>query len=109
TTDPTTGPTGTDDVGAAIGAFAERLVMSSIGAMEMVTVELGMRLGLYAALAEAPRTPPELADAAGIDARYAREWLEQQATAGLVSVDADGVDGNPDARVFSLPVAHQAC
>jgi 2-polyprenyl-3-methyl-5-hydroxy-6-metoxy-1,4-benzoquinol methylase len=68
-----------------------------------------MRLGLYAALAESPRTPPELAAAAGIDARYAREWLEQQATAGLVSVDADGVDGDPDARVFSLPVAHQAC
>ncbi len=109
TTGSTTGTTPTDDVEAAIGSFAERFVMSTLAATEMLTVELGMRLGLYAALAEAPRTPPELARVAGIDGRYAREWLEQQATAGLVAVDADPVAGDPESRVFSLPVAHVAC
>src|SRR5204863_1892660 len=71
---------------------------------------LGTRLGLYAALADGPATPPELAKRAEIDARYAREWLEQQATAGIVVVDADPIHGgDPDDRVFSLPIAVQAC
>jgi 2-polyprenyl-3-methyl-5-hydroxy-6-metoxy-1,4-benzoquinol methylase len=97
------------DLEAAIGAFAERMFLTTVGAFELAAVELGMRLGLYAALAESPSTPPQLAAAAGIDSRYAREWLEQQATAGFIAVDADPIDGDPDGRVFSLPVAHQAC
>ena len=97
------------DLEAAIGAFAERMFLTTVGAFELAAVELGMRLGLYAALAESPSTPPQLATAAGIDTRYAREWLEQQATAGFVAVDADPIDGDPDGRVFSLPLAHQAC
>src|SRR5439155_17546992 len=86
TLDPTTDPANPpsdDDLGAAIGAFAERVVMAAIGSFELATIELGMRLGLYAALAEGAKAPPELARAAGIDTRYAREWLEQQATAGF--------------------------
>ncbi len=83
--------------------------MATIGTFELATIELGMRLGLYEAMADGPATPTELADRAGIDARYAREWLEQQATAGIVTVDAEPVDGDPDARAFALPVAHQAC
>ena len=47
-----------------------------------------MRLGLYEALAGAgPLTPAALAERAGIAPRYAREWLEQQAVAGVVDVD----------------------
>jgi 2-polyprenyl-3-methyl-5-hydroxy-6-metoxy-1,4-benzoquinol methylase len=99
----------TTDLDADIGAFAERIFLATVGAFELAAVELGMRLGLYATLAESPATPPQLAAAAGVDVRYAREWLEQQATAGFVAVDADPIDGDPDARVFSLPVAHQAC
>jgi 2-polyprenyl-3-methyl-5-hydroxy-6-metoxy-1,4-benzoquinol methylase len=84
--------------------------MAAVGTLELLTVELGHRLGLYAALAEGPATPPELAKRAGIDTRYAREWLEQQATSGVVSVDADPVrDGDADSRMFSLPIAAQAC
>ena len=97
------------DLGAAIGAFAERIVLAAIGSFELATVELGMRLGLYQALGEGPATPPELAARTGIDGRYAREWLEQQATAGIVAIDADPLHGDADRRVFSLPVAHQAC
>ncbi|MGH8887496.1 MAG: hypothetical protein ACRDYX_20475 [Egibacteraceae bacterium] len=41
---------------------------------------LGLRLDLYAALRDGgPATPAGLAARAGIDERYAREWLEQQA------------------------------
>jgi 2-polyprenyl-3-methyl-5-hydroxy-6-metoxy-1,4-benzoquinol methylase len=94
---------------AAIGAFAERIVMAGIGAFELMTIELGMRLGLYRAMAEGPATPPELAQRAGIDARYAREWLEQQATAGIVTIDADPIDGDPDGRLFAVPLEVQAC
>jgi protein-L-isoaspartate O-methyltransferase len=101
-----------DDIEAQVGAFAERIAMATITSFELTTIELGNRLGLYAALADGPATPPELATRARIDARYAREWLEQQATAGIVVVLADpigGESGDPDARVFSLPLAHQVC
>ena len=84
--------------------------MAAIGAFELATVELGMRLGLYQSLADdGPATAPQLAARTGIDARYAREWLEQQATAGIVAIDDDGRQGDPDTRVFSLPVEHQVC
>lgn len=106
TTDATT-DTQDGDLETAIGAFAERFLMAALGSIELLTVELGTRLGLYAAMAEGPVTPPELARRSGIDARYAREWLEQQATAGIVTIDVDTTD--PDARVFRLPVAQQAC
>jgi hypothetical protein len=53
--------------------------------MELANVELGLRLGLYEAMAGAgAMTSAELATKAGIAERYAREWLEQQAAAGYV-------------------------
>jgi len=109
--DTTAAPASEDggEIEAAIGAFAERIVLAGIGSFELATVELGMRLGLYDALAQGPATAPGLAVRADIDGRYAREWLEQQATAGILSIDTDPGDGDPDNRVFSLPVAHQAC
>jgi hypothetical protein len=80
------------------GAVTERLFGALLGAIELATVHLGVRLGLYAALAT-PRTAAGLAQAAGIDERYAREWLEQQAIAGLVSVVGPG---DADTRVYGL-------
>jgi 2-polyprenyl-3-methyl-5-hydroxy-6-metoxy-1,4-benzoquinol methylase len=94
---------------SAIGEFAGRIAEAAIAGFELAAMELGNRLGLYAALAQGAATAPELAGRAGIDARYCREWLEQQATAGVVRVDADPVHGDPDARVFSLPLEHQIC
>jgi hypothetical protein len=57
----------TTDLDADIGAFAERIFLATVGAFELAAVELGMRLGLYATLAESPSTPPQLAAAAGVD------------------------------------------
>ncbi|MEU8240477.1 methyltransferase domain-containing protein [Actinoplanes missouriensis] len=68
-------------------ALGERLFGAMIGALELCTVEVGRELGLYAALRDGPLTPAELAKTAGIDERYAREWLEQQAAAGFLTPD----------------------
>lgn len=48
-------------------------------------------------------TPGELARRCGIHERYAREWLEQQAVAGILGVDDEA---DPDRRRFSLPPGH---
>jgi SAM-dependent methyltransferase len=66
--------------------FAGRLLTALTGAAELLTVELGRSLGLYHALRHEPLTAAELAKHAGIDERYAREWLEQQAAAGILTV-----------------------
>ena len=87
-------------------AMAERLFDAAVGALELFSVHLGWRLGLYGALAaSSPMTSGELAGVAAIDERYAREWLEQQAVAGFLTVDDNP---EPSARRFSLPEAHAA-
>jgi 2-polyprenyl-3-methyl-5-hydroxy-6-metoxy-1,4-benzoquinol methylase len=86
-----------------IAAFIGRLIESCVATGELVTVDLGRTLGLYAALRTGPQTAPELAAATGIHPRYAREWLEQQAVAGILEV---ANDGEGDARRFYLPVEH---
>ncbi len=91
--------------GGPTEALAERLIEALVPALELLTVEFGRRLGLYAALAENDgATAGELAAISRIDARVAREWLEQQATAGFLRVDRPSAD--PDERRFALPAAH---
>lgn len=68
----------------------ERIVESTIGALELYSIHLGRSLGLYPALEHA-QTVAQFAAQTGIDTRYAREWLEQQAVAGFVTVDAPGL------------------
>jgi 2-polyprenyl-3-methyl-5-hydroxy-6-metoxy-1,4-benzoquinol methylase len=80
-------------------ALVERLFEATLGAMDVLAVYLGVRLGLYRALRErGPATAPELAAATGLNERYVREWLEQQATTGILEVD--------DERRYSLPPGH---
>ena len=80
------------------GALTERLFDATLGTLELGTVWLGLKLGLYAAVSS-PATAEEVAARTGLLPRYAREWLEQQAIAGLVSVD-DAAE--PDLRRFHL-------
>ncbi len=83
-------------------ALAERLFGALLGAMDIQTVYLGDRLGLYAALAEGgPTTSTELAARAGIAERYARVWLEQQAVGSIL--DCDDPSASADARRYTLP------
>ena len=71
----------------------ERLLESAVGTLEIFGVYLGRRLGLYGAIAEAGSvTPGELAASAGINDRYAREWLEQQAVSGYLTVTSGASD-----------------
>jgi 2-polyprenyl-3-methyl-5-hydroxy-6-metoxy-1,4-benzoquinol methylase len=85
-------------------ALVGKLFAGTIEALDVLSVYLGDRLGLYRALAGGPLTPPELARAAGIHDRYAREWLEQQAASGILDVESDSDD--PAARRFRLPAGH---
>jgi SAM-dependent methyltransferase len=85
-------------------ALAERLFEATLGALELFSVHIGWRLGLYAELADwGPATAADLARRAEIDERYAREWLEQQAVAGIVEVEGHLP---ADDRVYRLPPEH---
>jgi SAM-dependent methyltransferase len=86
-------------------ALAERLSAAAVGALELYSVYLGAELGLYRALDErGPLVGDELAEVAGIAARYAREWLEQQAVAGLIEVEDTGAA--PEERRYALAADH---
>ena len=91
-------------------AVAEQLFSSVIGALETFHVYVGRALGLYEALDGAPATTAaDFAARAGIHPRYAREWLEQQATAGILDVEDD--TGDAETRTFRMPagVAEVVC
>ena len=88
-------------------ALLGRLFQTTLGAFDLLSVYLGDRLGLYRALREGgPATAGELATRAGIDGRYALEWLEQQAVSGFLEVDDESAAA--DDRRFSLPDAYVA-
>ncbi|WP_306212104.1 class I SAM-dependent methyltransferase [Actinoplanes sp. RD1] len=87
----------------AAEALADRLLTDTLGALELFSVFLGRELGLYEALAAGPCTAGGLARTAGIAPRYAREWLEQQAAAGLLEATAD----QGEERGYALPVAYR--
>jgi 2-polyprenyl-3-methyl-5-hydroxy-6-metoxy-1,4-benzoquinol methylase len=85
--------------------LVERLFGSALGAMDLLCVYLGDRLGMYRALADTgPSTSTELARVAGVNERYAREWLEQQAMSGVLeAVDPDASDTE---RRYAVPAGH---
>jgi len=93
----------TSDEQAARDSLAQRLFGACIGALDLLHVYVGDRLGLYRALAGGPATTTDIARQCGIHERYAREWLEQQAVAGILSVDEAS---DPDRRRFSLSPGH---
>jgi ubiquinone/menaquinone biosynthesis C-methylase UbiE len=85
--------------------LVERLFTAGLGMGEVLTVYLGDTLGLYRAIDRAGSvTPAELAKEAGIFERYAREWLEQQAAAGILSVE--DASASADSRRYALPPGH---
>ena len=86
-------------------ALADRLIEGVTQALETISVHLGVELGLYRAVADpGSATERELAERAGIAVRYAREWLEQQATAGYLVCDDASVAA--EQRRYRLPDGH---
>ena len=81
---------------AKLNAFVGKMLGDLGGAISVPTVRLGMRLGLFQALAEGPATSAELARrAGGLHERYVREWALAQAANGYVDFD-------PATAAFSL-------
>ena len=95
--------------------FAERLFSATLGAIDVLAVYVGDRLGWYRTLADGgPLTSTGLAERTGTHERYAREWLEQQAASGILVAEDPGaapaVGADPATvgreRLYALPAAH---
>ena len=83
--------------------LAGRLIEAAAGAMDLFAVYLGEQLGWYRSLAEdGPSTSGELAARTGTHERYAREWLEQQATTGILLTSP----GEATERRYRLPAGY---
>jgi 2-polyprenyl-3-methyl-5-hydroxy-6-metoxy-1,4-benzoquinol methylase len=86
-----------------VEALGGRIFEAALGAADILSIYLGDRLGWYRSLAADGRcTATELAGRTGTHERYAREWLEQQAVTGLLSVEDAG---DPADRRYSIPAA----
>ncbi|WP_104204041.1 methyltransferase domain-containing protein [Billgrantia saliphila] len=81
-------------------AFETRLVHALNEAGALLLTALGYRTGLFEALAgQPPMTSRTLAEHAGLEERYVREWLGGMLVAGFLESD-------PDAGTYWLPDAH---
>ncbi len=88
---------------AKLSAFTERMVeLINHGALNLM-IAIGHRTGLFDAMAELPpSTSQEIADRAGLNERYVREWLGAMATGRIVNYD-------PVNQAYELPPEHAAC
>ncbi len=83
--------------------FAGRMLETLNSGAVTVMVSVGHRTGLFDALAglDGGGTSEGLAEAAGLNERYVREWLGAMTTGRIVDYD-------PDSRTYSLPPEHAA-
>jgi len=87
---------------ADVEQFIGRGITDIAGAMTTVFCIVGDRLGLFRALDDGgPATAAELAARAGIDERYALEWLRGLAAAGYLE-ESDGRYALPPAHAVAL-------
>ncbi len=85
---------------AKMEAFVHKVFGDTSAALTTTLAVLGDRLGLFKDLAaHGPTTSGELATRAGINERYAREWLGGMASAGYLEYE-------PASRQFTLPPEH---
>lgn len=82
--------------------FAERMTQVLNGGALALMISIGHRSGLFDVMHRLDfATSQEIADAAGLDERYVREWLGAMTTGGIVEVD-------PERAAFRLPPEHAA-
>jgi SAM-dependent methyltransferase len=80
--------------------FVHRVLGDTSATTTTVLAGVGDRLGLFKDLhGHGPSTASELAKRAGIQERYAREWLSAMTSAGYLTYD-------PATGKFALPAAH---
>ena len=82
--------------------FARKLFGHYTSGILTLLVHVGHKTGLFEAVAKGPGTSREIADRAGLDERYVREWLAAMATGGIVEYDAAS-------GAFTLPREHATC
>lgn len=86
---------------ARMEAFGDRFLSALNEAASIVMISVGHRTGLFEALSGiGAATSQELADSAGLQERYVREWLHGVTVARIVELDAEGR--------FRLPAEHAA-
>jgi 2-polyprenyl-3-methyl-5-hydroxy-6-metoxy-1,4-benzoquinol methylase len=88
---------------AKADAFGSRMLATVNGGMLALAIGLGQETGLYEALGAAPgpATSAEIAERAGLDERYVREWLAGQLAGGIVEYD-------DESGTWHLPPEHAA-
>ncbi len=83
-------------------AFAEKMLSVLNGASVGLMASIGHRTGLFDQMADLPpSTSAQIADKAGLDERYVREWLGAMVTGGVVEHD-------PQNGTYILPKEHAA-
>jgi SAM-dependent methyltransferase len=83
-------------------SFAEELLATLNGGALSLMISIGHRTGLFDAMSDLlPATSRQIADAAGLNERYVREWLGAMTVGGVVKCD-------PAGTLFHLPAEHAA-
>jgi SAM-dependent methyltransferase len=82
--------------------FAGQMMGLYTGGVLSLMVDIGYRTGLLEVAAKGPGTSQEIADRAGLNERYVREWLGALTTGGIFEYD-------PASRTYSLPAEHAIC
>ena len=81
--------------------FAGKLLGIYTGCALTKLIDVGHQTGLFDAASKASSTSHELAERAGLNERYVREWLGAMTTAGIFTYD-------PTSHAYSLPPEHAA-
>ena len=79
--------------------FRHTLAGINNGGMLNLMLKIGDDLGLFDAAAQGPASSQELAERAGLQERYVREWLGAMVTGGIFEYDADTC-------TYTLPPEH---
>ena len=82
--------------------FARKLFGHYTSGILTLMVDIGQRTGLFEAAAKGGGTSQQIAERAGLNERYVREWLGAMATGGIMEYDAAS-------RTFRLPAEHAVC
>jgi len=84
-------------------AFAEQFLTALNNGALCLMASIGHRTGLFDTMCEMPpATSVEIAERAGLNERYVREWLGAMVTSRVVTVD-------PTTQRYALPPEHAAC